>query len=195
MSTHHNLASSLAPQLSSWECCRVLSRVTRLEKRTIKEKDWIILVGTGKKSYYCVLVFRCLCICVCAEVCVSISWCACDLCEWICVLHLLKHPAKQLSSTHSIHRYAGVKWGKNDCNAHAPEILLAAHMKRRFVTSKVLFMGSCLGAYSLSGPTLHLAPAAPCTSDREEQIMCIFLHVPMRSRWLNMKKRRALMLF
>ena len=50
MSTHHNLASSLAPQLSSWECCRVLSRVTRLEKRTIKEKNWIILVGTDQEK-------------------------------------------------------------------------------------------------------------------------------------------------
>ena len=36
-------------------------------------------------------------------------------------------------------------------------------MKRRFVTSKVLFMGSCLGAYSLSGPTLHLLHLAPQT--------------------------------
>ena len=31
------------------------------------------------------------------------------------------------------------------------------------MTSKVLFMGSCLGAYSLSGPTLHLLHLAPQT--------------------------------
>ena len=36
-------------------------------------------------------------------------------------------------------------------------------MKRRLLTSKVLFMGSCLGAYSLSGPTLHLLHLAPQT--------------------------------
>ena len=66
MSTHHNLASSLAPQLSSWECCRVLSRVTRLEKRTIKENDWIILVGIGQKKLqlcFGLQVFMYLCVC------------------------------------------------------------------------------------------------------------------------------------